>query len=282
VPRRAARLGASILVVASLLGACRSGGGPGQPLLRYASLGDSFPAGEGLPGATGPCRRSPLAYPNLLTQLTHLLPSLHACSGATTEDVLERASVSGERRQLDWLAADTDVVTVTIGGNDAGFGRVIGACLSGLDPCSRLDGEVDSRIVALRERLETVNREIRRRLPSARLLVVGYPQLIADPAQVPLEGCRELGLSPSARITADEARWLREQGRALDAVMRESARTAGGRYVDAAHLFAGHEACTTTPWMTGVVEDDLRASFHPNAAGHEALARAVAAELARR
>jgi lysophospholipase L1-like esterase len=282
VPRGTARLGALILVVASVLGACASDGGRRRELVRYVSLGDSFPAGEGLPGASGPCRRSPLAYPNLLARRTNLLASLHACSGATTEDVLERAPVSGEGRQLDWLAPDTDVVTVTVGGNDVGFGRVIGACLSGLDPCSGLDGEVDSRLVALRGRLDTVNREIRRRLPGARLLVVGYPQLIGDPSQVAIDGCREIGRSASARITGEEAAWLREKGRALDAVLRESAQRAGARYVDAVTVFAGHEACTPTPWMTGVVEDDIRASFHPNTAGHEALARLVAAELARR
>ncbi len=282
VPRRTARLGASILVVASVLGACASDGGRRQELLRYVSLGDSFPAGEGLPGAGGPCRRSPLAYPNLLAQRTNLLASLHACSGATTEDVLGRAPVSGEGRQLDWLAPDTDVVTVTVGGNDVGFGRVMGLCLTGHEPCSRLDGEVDSRLVALRGRLDTVNREIKRRLPGVRLLVVGYPQLIGDPSQVAIEGCPDVGLSASARITGEEAEWLREEGRAVDDVMGESAQRAGARYVDAVTAFAGHEVCTASPWMTGVVEDDIRASFHPNAAGHEALARLVATELARR
>ncbi|HEV3402452.1 MAG TPA: SGNH/GDSL hydrolase family protein [Acidimicrobiales bacterium] len=280
--KRGAPLAVWIFVVGSLAGACQSDGGRRQDLLRYVSLGDSFPAGEGLPRASGPCRRSPLAYPNLLAQRTNLLPSLHACSGATTEDVLERAPASGEGRQLDWLAPDTEVVTVTIGGNDAGFGRVVGACLSGLHPCSRLDAEVGARIAALRARLDAVHGEIRRRLPRARLLVVGYPQLVGDPAHVPLDGCPELGLSPTARITGEEARWLRDQGRALDAVMRESAQAAGGRYVDAASVFAGHEVCTPAPWMTGVVEDDIRTSFHPNVAGHEALARLVAAELARR
>ena len=280
--KRGPSLAVRIVVVASLAGACQSDGGPRQDLLRYVSLGDSFPAGEGLPGATGPCRRSPLAYPNLLAQRRNLLPSLHACSGATTEHMLERAPTSGEGPQLDWLAPDTEVVTVTIGGNDAGFGRVVGACLSGLQPCSRLDAEVDASIVALRERLDAVHGEIRRRLPRARLLVVGYPQLVGDPAHVPVDDCPELGLSPTARITPDEAQWLRDQGRALGAVMRESAQAAGARYVDAASLFAGHETCAPTPWMTGVVEDDIRASFHPNAAGHEALARLVAAELARR
>ncbi len=282
-PVRAAWLGLSILLWVSTTAGCRSGAGGDRPLLRYVSLGDSFPAGEGLPGATGPCRRSPLAYPNLVSQTRNLLPSLRACSGATTEDVVDRAQHPGEGRQLDWLQPDTDVVTITVGGNDVGFARVVGACLTGGTPCSRLDGEVDGRIVALGARLEAVNHEIRRRLPHARVLVVGYPQLIADPAHVDVEGCREARASSAGSgITKEEAEWLREQGQALDTVMRRSAQAAGAQYVDVASAFAGHEVCAAVPWITGVVDADIGASFHPNAAGHSALARLVAAGLAAR
>jgi lysophospholipase L1-like esterase len=283
-PVRAAWLGLSILLLVSTAAGCRSNTGGDRPLLRYVSLGDSFPAGDGLPGATGPCRRSPGAYPNLVAERENLLPLLRACSGATTGDVLDRGRNPDEGRQLDWLAPDTDVVTVTVGGNDVGFGRVVGACLTGSTPCSRLDGEVDRSIAALEERLEAVNGEIRRRAPSARFLVVGYPHLVVDPRDVDLAACREAGTSasPTARITGDEAQWLREKAEALNEVMRRSAEVVGARYVEVARAFTGHEACAPTPWMTGVVEEDIGSSFHPNAAGHSALARLVAAGLAAR
>jgi lysophospholipase L1-like esterase len=280
-PVRAACLGLSILLWALAAAGCRSGDREDRPLLRYVSLGDSFPAGDGLAGATGPCRRSPGAYPNLVAQRASLLPLLRACSGATTGDLLDRGRNPDEGRQLDWLATDTDVVTLTVGGNDVGFGRVVGACLTGGTPCSRLDGDVDRSISSLEERLEAVNGEIRRRSPSARFLVVGYPHLVADPRDVDLAACREAGMSasPAARITADEAQWLREKGEALNDVMRRSAEVVGARYVEVTSAFAGHEVCAPAPWMTGVVEADIGASFHPNPAGHEALARLVTAVL---
>lgn len=283
-PLRAACLGLSILLGAGTAAGCRSGDREDAPLLRYVSLGDSFPAGDGLAGATGPCRRSPGAYPNLVAQKADLLPLLRACSGATTGDVLDRGRNPEEGRQLDWLAPDTDVVTITVGGNDVGFGRVVGTCLTGSTSCSHLDGEVDRSISMLEGRLDAVNAEIRRRAPSARFFVVGYPHLIADPRNVDLAACREAGMSrsPAARITADEAQWLREKAEALNQVMRRSAEAAGARYVDVASAFAGHEVCAPAPWMTGVVEADIGASFHPNAAGHSALARLVAAGLAAR
>ncbi|HEX2191871.1 MAG TPA: SGNH/GDSL hydrolase family protein [Acidimicrobiales bacterium] len=257
---------------------CGPGGGSDE-LLHYVSLGDSFAAGEGLPEAAGPCRRSPRAYPNLLARRTGLRPSLRACSGATTADLLERERHPGEGRQLDWLRPDTDVVTLTVGGNDLGFARIMGACLTGPDPCSRLEEEVDVRLAELEGRLEVVNREIRRRLPQARLLVVGYPRLVADPSRLDLTACRELGTSADRRITAEEADWLRSQGQSLDDLLRRSAEAVGARFVDAAAAFAGHEACSGTPWMRGLAPENLAASFHPNEAGHAALARLVAGTL---
>ncbi|MDQ3978134.1 MAG: SGNH/GDSL hydrolase family protein [Actinomycetota bacterium] len=266
------------LVVSSGAAACDRPGG-GNELLRYVSLGDSVPSGAGLPDASGPCQRSPSAYPSLLAEQADLLPSLRACSGAATEDILERAQHPGEGRQLDWLAADTDVVTLTIGGNDIGFARVVGVCLTTTESCSRLEGEINGRIAGLRQRLDLIHGEIRRRLPKARLLVVGYPRLIVDHQDAELDRCARLGAA--ARITAEEAEWLRKKGDALDAALRESAEAAGGRFVDAAGHFEGHEACSRQPWVHGVAEGDLTSSFHPNAAGHQALARLVARELRR-
>jgi hypothetical protein len=44
--------------------------------------------------------------------------------------------------------------------------------------------------------------------------------------------------------------------------------------------FAGHEACSADPWLTGVIITSLRASFHPTAAGQAELARLVVGALA--
>ncbi len=49
-----------------------------------------------------------------------------ACAGATTTSL-----VSGG--QLTALDADTELVTLTIGGNDIGWSSVVGACLVGTD-----------------------------------------------------------------------------------------------------------------------------------------------------
>src|SRR4051794_27643415 len=88
------------------------------PLPAYAAprtlvaLGDSYGSGVGsylyYDDGTD-CFRSPFAYPSQLAAATGLSLTLAACSGATTDDVLNE--------QLGLLSADTDYVTITIGGN---------------------------------------------------------------------------------------------------------------------------------------------------------------------
>jgi lysophospholipase L1-like esterase len=244
---------------------------------RYAALGDSYASGEGLTpfeADSGGCHRSPSAYPRAVAaavggpQLTFL-----ACTGATVADVAGR--------QLAAVDTATDLVTVTVGGNDAGFVSVVGDCVIDVDPCRHLDAEVQASLAGMGSGLEAAYRQIRARAPGARVLVVGYPQVVADPAKVDFATCPAVSSPlPGRRIDADDAAWLREKGAQLADVVRGAARAAGATYVDVAARFAGHEACTADPWLTGVVLVDLKSSFHPTVAGQAELARLVTAALA--
>src|SRR4051794_2361731 len=85
----------------------------------YVALGDSYSSGTGAPPYTSSmlCLRSPRGYPQLWVA-GHTVSSFRyvACSGATT------GSMSG---QLRALGAGTDLVTVTVGGNDVGFADAV-------------------------------------------------------------------------------------------------------------------------------------------------------------
>ena len=241
------------------------------PPRHYVSLGDSYSAGEGLPAPIQPCGRTPGAYPTLVADRAGLIGSFHACNGATTDDVLDEEQAPGVGKQIDAVTADADIVTISIGGNDIGFRRVMTDCVLASLPCTRLADQVTAALAALTPRLLAVYAEIRIRAPHARLLVVGYPQLVVDPGPAATGTC--------AGMTLDENRWVRQQGDALNAVTRAAAATSGAVYVDAAGPFSGHEACTAQPWMEGVNLTDIVASFHPNAVGQEQLARLVLAQL---
>ena len=269
-------IGPVVILLVAMTG-CRSASPPAAPapprLHRYAALGDSYASGEGLapfePDARG-CHRSPLAYPRLVAAATGG-PELAfvACAGSTVADVLGT-------RQLGALDPASDLVTVMVGGNDAGFADVVGACVIDPTPCRGLDAEVEATLARLGPTLEDAYRRIQARVPGARVLVVGYPQLVADPATANVDTCPAVASPlPGLRVTADDARWLRDKGARLSAVLGGAAKAAGVQYVDVAAGFAGHEACSSDPWLSGVVLTDIAASFHPTAVGQAELARLV-------
>lgn len=156
-PKRAAcrrllsiAMACSIATMATLTGSSASAHSPAGPVAvrtapnegarQYLALGDSYTAGEGLgyyeagtDTATNNCHRSALSYPGLLA--ASAAPRFAnarsvACSGATTLDLfLDSSTDTGQLAQLKALNEQTTTVTVTIGGNDAGFARVLAACL---------------------------------------------------------------------------------------------------------------------------------------------------------
>ena len=91
---------------------------------RYVAIGSSFAAGPGItPPATGrptKARQSQRNYPHLVSRQCGL--DLHdvTSSGATVENVLH-TSQFGQPPQIAAVTARTDLVTITIGGNDIGY-----------------------------------------------------------------------------------------------------------------------------------------------------------------
>ncbi|MBO9520451.1 MAG: SGNH/GDSL hydrolase family protein [Nocardioidaceae bacterium] len=220
----------------------------------YVALGDSYSSGVG----AGPyvrdgtaCRRSRAAYPALVARSRGLRLDLRACSGATIGDV--------RRSQLAGLSRSTRYLTISVGGNDAGFTRVLTACAKPwwLAHCGR---EIDrARAVidqALPGALHRLYDDLRTRAPNARVVVVGYPRLFAG------EDC-DAGtfFSPG-----EQARLNRTADR-LDQVLAAAARAQGFAFADPTRTFLGHALCEPAPWLHGLSRP-LAESFHPNRAGH--------------
>src|SRR5262249_43673939 len=118
--------------------------------INYLALGDSFSAGEGNPpflttpvdtnSSTDQCHRSAAAYPelidNLAPGLSNPMPIANfenwACSGATRDNNVV-ADGKGEVAQINHVTSSTNLVTISLGGNDVGFADVLGACIVGKD-----------------------------------------------------------------------------------------------------------------------------------------------------
>jgi len=266
--RLALTLGAGVLLVAgagaaaALLTPPRAGAGAAGAAA-YVALGDSYSSGVGAgrpSGESGACLRSRRAYPY---GLGRRVTSFRACAGALTDDVLDR--------QLDPFPSNTRLVTITIGGNDAGFADVLDRCLFGsAGACSRRVGEAERFVRSeLPDRLRRVYAAIRDRAPQAIVVVAGYPRLFA----------RRPWCGRTGRIDASEQRRLNEGANLLArTIAAEVRRHRGFRFADVREAFNGGGVCSASPRILGVTSPDF-ASFHPNARGYETYARVIRRRL---
>ncbi|CAM2866793.1 SGNH/GDSL hydrolase family protein [Actinomyces slackii] len=258
---------------------------------RYVALGDSYASGAGVsPYEEGNgCQRSTAAYPHEVGRRTGTDLTFAACSGARTADLYEPSAANGQPAQLDRLGQDTGLVTVSIGGNDAGFSRVLTECITGKrllpfvtchnDPA--VSGPSEAALETLGgtgardgvRSYDSVFSDISSRAPGARVVAVGYPHMF------PPEGGSGGGLffGRCEGVKKVDQRWMMAKTDEMNASMRAAAVRHGGAYADPVDDFAGHELCgSSDSWFYGLTSDGR---FHPTAAGHAALAKDVHATI---
>ena len=221
--------------------------------VRYAALGDSYSAGVGAGSYTsesGSCKRSTNAYPYLWKN-AHAPSSFSfvACSGARTGDVMNN--------QLSVLSTSTTLVSISIGGNDAGFASTMQTCvLDSESAClSAVAAAKNYANNTLPGQLDTVYAAIHAKAPNAHVVVLGYPHLYQ------LGGNCILGIGDTKRAAINGA------ADTLDAVAAKRAANAGFAFGDVRSAFTGHEICGSgTNWLhsTTLPVDE---SYHPTAAG---------------
>ncbi|WP_372440863.1 SGNH/GDSL hydrolase family protein [Actinacidiphila acididurans] len=219
----------------------------------YVALGDSYAAGNGAgnyDSASGDCHRSFSAYPYLWKN-AHSPSSFAdtACSGAVTTDVTNS--------QLGPLSASTGLVSVTIGGNDAGFSDVITTCVTGSDTTcvNRVDQAESYAQNTLPGRLDATYNAIRAKAPNAKVVVLGYPRLYTLNVFC-------IGLSDTKHRKIDEAADV------LDNVIATRAAAHGFTFGDVRNTFNGHELCSGDDWLHSLVISPTWESYHPTATGH--------------
>jgi lysophospholipase L1-like esterase len=224
--------------------------------VRYVALGDSYAAGTGAGDAGSAhagCAHSADAYPVQWAR-HHATASFTtvACDGATTSGVLDG--------QLAALSARTSLVSITIGGNDAGFSHVMKTCVLEFwdNACQDAVASADAFIAGtLPGRLDATLRAIRARAPSARVVVVGYPDLYDLSRSA---GC--IGLSTAKRTALDRG------ADALDQALSAAAARNGDVFADVRPEFAGHEICDPASWLNSIAYP-FGNSYHPTTAGQE-------------
>jgi hypothetical protein len=283
-----------------------SSGGTNPPSLSYAALGDSYSSGEGvfpyfdtLNPLSG-CHRSTRAYSTLIRVPGTTLPiasrsdaqfDFLACSGAVTNNVT--AAGEGQTDEPPQLAASNgvnatrDLVTMTIGGNDAQFVKIVAFCFAhnscnSIKPFAPyLDIELGDLfplwVAVVKSRLLDVYSELRSATPNAATLILDYPILLSgrECSAVKVPNHDHLKLSES------EQAFLRDANRQLNSAIQEAAALVGLHYVPVAEHFTGHEVCgTLDDWINGLVLYNPKASFHPTSEGQRQYAAVANAYLA--
>lgn len=223
---------------------------------QYVALGDSYASGVGsapYDASSGSCLRSPNSYPRLWAA-SHPSYELKdaTCSGATIADI--------RNNQLSALSASTNLITITVGGNDAQFAPVVQACLTESDSYCQtatlwMSYYATHQMVTELAQLYT---DIKARSPKALVFVFGYPRVLASTGS-----CGAIDLSAAKRTSMNALADALAEGTKAAAV------SASVYFIDMRKQFTGHEACGSDAWINGVDLSHLTEIFHPNTAGYQ-------------
>jgi len=258
--------------------------GPGvKPEANYVALGDSYSCGEGNPpflnGTDGNgdyCHRSSQAYPEVLSAALSTNPLLfYACSGATTLNMTQQGEYT-EVPQLREPGVDStaNLVTITIGGNDAGFSSVLESCILqklkadaqnalvgpigqwlgfGADPsCAHSDSftssvaqQINNVFWPVKDSYKAI---VARTDPvHTSILAVDYPHIF--PTSSDAQSCLQLSLM----LTGDDQSFLNDSADQLDSTLQSAAGQAGVNFVDVRSAFDGHAICGADgAWINGL------------------------------
>ena len=287
----------------------------------YVALGDSWSAdvvilnAQGLPDtrhAPIDCAQSMVSYPKQVAKALRVATFRDAtCGSATTQDFYtpQKGLPTGGTNppQFNRLTRNTDLVTVGIGGNDAGFAAAAVSCINvlptntGAFDAVKLPVDVPflgngvplggckqrfvrngrdllaESIAASEPKLVRALADIRKRSPKARVLMVNYLDAL------PAKGCY-----PFVPITDLDMAYLHATFNRLNAMVKRAAAKGGAELVDAFADSHGHDVCRLPNVRyvegLGVLSlNDLAVAIpaHPNSAGAASQFRSVMKQLAR-
>ena len=262
-----------------------TGAATAEPDFEYVALGDSAAAGPLIPQQDPEdpgCLRSKRNWPSALAERIGAELTDVTCSGAVTDNLTgPQSTVKGTHEpQADALSPSTDLVTLTIGGNDIGLVQVALDCVNMLPApagTSCRDQLTANGRDELAERIDAYTAEfaaaldlISVRAPEARIVVVGYGTYIQP------GGCY-----PDQPIWGRDSDYLQGSIHRLNEVFAREAEEHGAEFVDIAPPSVGHDACAParTRWFEGISATGPAAPLHPNADGMAAIGGIVAGRL---
>lgn len=257
---------------------------PSDGPVQYVNMGDSYSAASGVlppaPGSAPACTQSARNWAHDLAaehgyQLTDV-----SCGGAQTKD-FSSPQFPGVPPQLDALSSSTQLVTMTIGGNDENvFVNAIAACSTAAartagrgSPCQDTYGDSFRHTIETKTfpHLLAALGKVRLHAPNARVAISGYLQILP-----PTRGCY-----PIMPVATGDVPYLGDIEASLNKAVRRAAAATGVTFIDESRVSAGHDACQPlgVRWVEPAVGSVNYVPVHPNAAGEQAMADRAEAVL---
>ncbi|MFD7659595.1 GDSL-type esterase/lipase family protein, partial [Actinosynnema sp. NPDC059797] len=237
-----------------------------------------------------------------------------ACSGATTRDVRQGDAARNQPNQLDLLRAAVrdyrvELVVLSVGGNDLGFGDIIADCVKGYltpfgpyrcrpnweakvaDYFDRFRADVGATVRAIKEVVNAAQGA-----GTYRFVLQSYPSPLPRAADFRIAESGPRFAEGGCPVWDSDADWARDElVPAIATQLRTVADERNVRFLDLQRAFDGREVCakasrqatradtaadpvpgTESEWVRWVVsgytsQGDLQESMHPNFYGQRAL-----------
>lgn len=248
--------------------------------LTYIALGDSRAASPTTLTQVQGCSRSETAYPNLLAKTIGATSfRTVACAGAKGENItsVPQLRLDGVHPpQIQAVRPDADLITISIGANDADWGNLSRWCIApieGMDSRCRTNpfyvNGVNHGLRALEAAINSSLEAVRGRAPDAAIAVVGQGGYFGD------RGCYPANPASDADISFIRNSFIGRYNTILEKVSERH----GAIFVDIQNQVVGHDACSRDKWFEGFVPTSVYLGFHQNLKGNQAMARLIARVL---
>ena len=259
---------------------------------RYVALGDSYTSGPLIPNQVGTpidCGRSDRNYPSVTAPALRTATFTDvSCGSAQTKHMTQPQpdlpAGGTNPPQFNALRRDTTLVTVGIGGNDAGLVGVAQNCaeMGATQPTGTAcrdryapggKDQVAAKIEAAKPRIAAVLNGIHQRSPQARVAIVGYPNVL------PKSG----NCWPMVPLSPDDVRYIDDLIIRINTMIAGQAKANDAEFVDTYDDTIGHDVCKLPPtrWFEGLVPTEPAFPLHPNAQGEASMGRSVIKVLRR-
>jgi lysophospholipase L1-like esterase len=252
--------------------------------LRYVAMGDSYSAGSGVlpPDPTGvSCTRSLKNYPHDIAAATSVQLKDVTCGAAQTKDYFS-SQMTNVPPQLNALGQGTQLVTMTIGGNDSGvfINSIVECGAAGLStagqgsPCKDKYGSSFSDTIrrSTYPSLVKALRAVHTRAPNARVAILSYPWIM------PTSG----GCFDKMTVAKGDVPYVRGIQATLNDAVSRAATATGSIFVNMNVVSNGHDACKPmgVRWIEPVLQGTNPVIVHPNALGEANMAKQAIKVLA--